>query len=479
MDIRKPSHFWRVAAAIAGGLAIVLGIAAFSMQAEATRPIGEGELFVRDATQAAAMADSTDELKTVVRRIRNRLQIEAVSYVTANGVLFASTSPSQEGATLANGVLAFGLRSSRFAAVAAPIVGAITIDGVTEWEAGDVLYRVLQPTAGGALLLDYDISELLARRAGSQGISGTALRTGLLAAVLALVSTAALVGHYRTARRYREIARESELLRLHAAELEKTNYELDHARRRAEAALELAEETNRIRAEFVLMINHELRTPLTAVVTGADILRSEPELAAESRQDILDAMVTDGGRLEEIIDQMLVVARIENRGLNLEFSPAPSADICASIVSTHPELRHDGEHPTASPSVWTDPATLTQLVHSLADNAMTHGAQTVTLSCTAGVPFEPQIEVGGRPDNPITFIVSDDGPGIDPDFLPRIFEKFEKQSFSSGTGLGLYMARMVVDALRGSIAVDTSPRGTRVAVSIARADQPSLSGREL
>jgi len=479
LDVRKPSHVWRVAAAIAGGFAIVLGIAAFNTQAAATRPIGEGELFFRDASQAAAMVNDSKDLSVVVRRIRNELQIEAVSYVAANGVVFASTSASQEGASLGNGVLRFGLQGGRFVAVAAPIDAAITIDRVTEWQAGDVLYRVLQPAAGGALLLDYDISELLARRSANRGISGSALRAGLLAALAALLATGALIGHARTARRYREIARESELLRLHATELEHTNYELDNARRRAEAALELAEETNRIRAEFVLMINHELRTPLTAVVTGADILRSEPELPAESRQDILDAMVTDGARLEEIIDQMLVVARIENRGLNVEFSAVPGEDICTAIVSTHPDLHHADEHQFEIPAAWTDPTTLIQLVHSLVDNAITHGAENVALSCEAGVPFDPQVEVGERPHNPITFVVADDGPGIDPAFLPRIFEKFEKQSFSSGTGLGLYLARMIIDALCGSIAVATSPQGTRIAVSVARVDQPSMtrSGR--
>jgi two-component system sensor histidine kinase TrcS len=70
------------------------------------------------------------------------------------------------------------------------------------------------------------------------------------------------------------------------------------------------------------------------------------------------------------------------------------------------------------------------------------------------------LEHGERPRPAVYFIVADDGPGIDPAFLPRAFEKFEKNSSSSGTGLGLYMVRLMVDALGGSIGVSTSQEGT-------------------
>jgi len=62
--------------------------------------------------------------------------------------------------------------------------------------------------------------------------------------------------------------------------------------------------------------------------------------------------------------------------------------------------------------------------------------------------------------------VSDDGPGIDRRFLPRIFEKFEKSSFSSGTGLGLYLARMIIEAIGGSLSVQTSPAGSTFQISL-------------
>jgi len=74
------------------------------------------------------------------------------------------------------------------------------------------------------------------------------------------------------------MAFEAELLRQQSTELEQHNRQLAAAQAEAERALALAEEKNRIRAEFVLIINHELRTPLTTVVTGAELLNENPDL---------------------------------------------------------------------------------------------------------------------------------------------------------------------------------------------------------
>ncbi len=74
--------------------------------------------------------------------------------------------------------------------------------------------------------------------------------------------------------------------------------------------------------------------------------------------------------------------------------------------------------------------------------------------------------VGNEPSPALYFLVRDNGPGIDHDFLPRAFDKFEKQSRSSGTGLGLYLARLMAEAIEGSILVHTEPAGTTMAVAI-------------
>ncbi|MBK5266641.1 MAG: ATP-binding protein, partial [Acidimicrobiia bacterium] len=114
----------------------------------------------------------------------------------------------------------------------------------------------------------------------------------------------------------------------------------------------------------------------------------------------------------------------------------------------------------------TDPTSLVNLIQSLANNAFTHGAKNVGVTTSVDLPFQPMLEVGVRPESPVYVSIHDDGPGIDIGFLPRAFEKFEKQSRSSGTGLGLYIARLMTDALSGSILVTTSENGTNVAVAL-------------
>jgi two-component system sensor histidine kinase TrcS len=100
------------------------------------------------------------------------------------------------------------------------------------------------------------------------------------------------------------------------------------------------------------------------------------------------------------------------------------------------------------------------------DNALTHGATTIWVGCSNRAQIVPQLEVGERPETAVYITVADDGPGIQQAFLPRIFEKFEKSSFSPGTGLGLYMARMIIEALEGSLSVQTSPAGSTFQISI-------------
>lgn len=287
-----------------------------------------------------------------------------------------------------------------------------------------------------------------------------------VAVVLVAAASALAVARAGARRRMAEAAREAALLQQHSEELRRHNRQLDEARRQAERALALAEETNRIRSEFVLMINHELRTPLTSVVTGAELLADQPGLPPEERAAILRDVVREGRRLKELIAQMLMVARLENRGIHFITRPVAAGEILG-------RLQHITRHPVqdlATPlAVDTDPDSLVQLLASLADNALTHGAGRVQVRVAAQLGFEPQLTVGSLPAEAVWFLVEDDGPGIPPDFLPRAFEKFEKRGRASGTGLGLYLARAIAEGIDGCIAVQTGSGGTVMAVGVPAA----------
>jgi len=476
----RPSPWWIVAAAAALVTAVLLLGTSVLVQREADRPIGEGELFVVEAEAAQAIlmsnADTATTIDNAVRIIRNQLEIEAASVVDESGMVAASTSPTLVGTAVTNPFIAFAHTAQTFAAAAAPVSVPVVVDGVTMWDEGTTLYLVLRPLGDDrSLLLHYDISELLVRRSTAAGITSASLATAGLAIVLLLMSGVIVLGRIRANARFRTLAIESHLLEEHNAQLEDRNARLDDARRAAEEALQLAEEKNRIRAEFVLMINHELRTPLTSVITGARFLAEDtPRTAMEA--EILDAMLRDGERLDEMISQILAVARIENRGLTAVVTQTESREVWEAICDQLPptvETIHSAHLDDIT--VLTDATTLAQLIRSLVDNAFTHGANVVAVMTDNVTPPHEALRAGSPIHDGIQFHVIDDGPGIHPDFLPRAFEKFEKHGFSSGTGLGLYVARLMAEAISASISVASSSLGTTMTVTVPTATRRAVA----
>ena len=474
---------WTVAASACLAIAVVVGVAAALYQVGETRPRGEGELFQAEGDVAAAMVSGSGSeagsLDMTVRHIRNHLEIEAVGVIDDTGTFLASTSPNWEGSTLDPPLLSSMAADGRFGAATVRLSDPVSIDGVTEWEAGDALYQVVQPLDdGGALVLSYDVSGLLERRAAQAGVRTLTLVMAGAGSVMALAGTLLLVGRAGARRRVAQAAREAEQMQVYNRALELSNEELREAREQAEKALALAEETNRIRSEFVLMINHELRTPLTAVVTGAELL-DEGSLGDFDREQVLGDMVRDARRLQELIAQMLTVARIENRGLGYSLREVSLGEVMERIGHLRGERVSWDEYESwrrlsRDTLLRTDPDPLCHLVLSLADNAITHGASHVRLETTHHLPFHPEMHVGELPDDAVFLLLVDDGPGIDPTFLPRVFEKFEKQGRSSGTGLGLYLARLMVEAIDGAIVVRSGPEGTTMGVAVPTVPSRSM-----
>lgn len=453
-------------------MALALAVAALMFQQSATQPIGEGDLFKVDANLAAQSIEQAPALTTGVKTARNSLEIEAVSVVSTEGLIISSTSPNLVGSQISNPFLSSFIAQGRFAAIGTPIEAPILLDGVPTRDPGSVLYQVASPLDDGtSVLLHYDMSELFSRRATASGIQAETIQLGGASAIVAVIGLALAIGYTRATRRHQAMAKEADLLRAHAAELGATNAQLEQARYQAERALELAEEKIRIRSEFVLMINHELRTPLTSVITGAKLLRDE-HLGGQDRKRVLDAIVDDGSRLQEMIDQILAVARIENRGLAYELNEVSTTELIDTISSAN--ARIEPYEDIEGLRLRTDLGAMSLVISSLADNARTHGASSVKISIGSHRKVDPMVEVGEDPQPACFIAVADDGPGIDPEFLPRIFEKFEKSSFSPGTGLGLYMARTIIEALDGSISVETGSEGTtfEIAIPVVEAREP-------
>ena len=465
--LEQPTRPWLAAIGAALLVALFLAGSALLMVSRSFRPIGEGELLAGEARTAAhRIATTGDPIDQVIRHIRTELEVEAVATVDGDGTVVAATSETLVGSPV-HPLLAAMATNGSFAAVAVPLAQPVEIDGVVEWRPGDVLYQVIQPTGEESILLAFDLSEMLQRRAEATRISPLMVPAAIGAGIALLIAGLLAAAATRSRQIRREAALEAAYLQRRTTELEALNVELEQARADTQAALELAEEKNRIRAEFVLMINHELRTPLTGVVTGARVLATDDRLGPVERA-LIDDVVLGAERLESLIGQMLAVARVENRGLTAVPVDHRLETIAEVLGSAHERAQVIAD-PIAKRVVDTvraDTTTLTHLVASLVDNAYSHGANHVEVALTSELPGEAHHELGTRPEFGAYVVVVDDGPGIDPDFLPRAFEKFEKRSFNSGTGVGLYMVRLMAESMDASLSVFTSDRGTAIAVGL-------------
>ncbi len=191
--------------------------------------------------------------------------------------------------------------------------------------------------------------------------------------------------------------------------------------------LEAAEAQNR---RFVADVAHELRTPLAALVAEASILREHlGALPPESRR-AGELLVADVGRLRTLVDDLMEVSRFDARAEQIALEPVELGRLVRSVVAARlPEAR------VATPEVpfvvETDSRRLERILSNLLDNAREHaGGAAVEVSLTA--------ETGE-----IVLAVADRGPGVPPDRLERIFERFYKADPSrhgGSSGLGLAIA---------------------------------------
>lgn len=436
----------------------------FWTQYRSSKPIGDGEILEAGANRSAelwpALRAELGSIDRAVRSIRNTLDIEAVALIDVDGHVLASTSVNQVGQVFDDPVLLNHLEEGEFIAYTNPLSEPLLIDSEVRWPAEYPLYQVVAPVEEGALLLYYDLHALNLQTLRVSRLQAEAAALVVAALVAAFLLFSILRARMLAARR----AAAAQITEERSRELEVNNARLEEARGDAERALALAEETNRVRSEFVLMINHELRTPLTSVVTGARVLLEE--LPAEDREAILHDMIRDGERLADLMAQMLTVARLENRNRAFDLVNCRAEHLLDDLARA---CQLDGVELDRSLVAVTDRAGLLQVLMILIDNARKHGATNVRVRVGSLPLSGADLSLGHVPNPGVHWLVDDDGPGFDKSFLPEAFGKFSKGSRSSGTGLGLYFASMITKALRGSIAVRTGPGGTQVDVTVPAA----------
>jgi PAS domain S-box-containing protein len=230
------------------------------------------------------------------------------------------------------------------------------------------------------------------------------------------------------------------------------------ARAAAERAAEQAEESSRLKDEFLATISHELRTPLNAILGWTRILNSG-KLPPDDALKALQTVERNARAQAQLIDDLLDVSRIITGKLRMDVRPTnPAAFAEAAIEAIKPaavakDIRIRKVFDTDALAVAGDAVRLQQVVWNLLSNAVKF------------TPAGGQIEVTlRRIDSQVQLAVSDTGQGIAPEFLPHVFDRFRQADQAStrqhgGMGLGLAIVRHLVELHGGSVAAESAGPG--------------------
>jgi PAS domain S-box-containing protein len=219
-----------------------------------------------------------------------------------------------------------------------------------------------------------------------------------------------------------------------------------------------AQESTRIKEEFLATVSHELRTPLNAILGWARIVRSG-KLNEEERVKAIETIERNARAQAQLIDDLLDVSRIITGKLRMDVRPIdPNGFIEAAIDAVSPAAEAKGVRvqkimDTGNVSVPGDPTRLQQVIWNLLSNAIKFTPR--------GGHVQVRME---RVDSHLQIIVADNGQGIPEEFLPYVFDRFRQVDQSTtrhqgGLGLGLALVRHLVELHGGSVAVSSPGLG--------------------
>jgi signal transduction histidine kinase len=235
-------------------------------------------------------------------------------------------------------------------------------------------------------------------------------------------------------------------------------------------------EASEHKSRFLANVNHELRTPLSSIIGYARLLRRETkEQIISLQRENLEDLLRNAERLLGLIDSLLDLAKIEAGKMVVQVEPVKIDELLqGAAVTIEPMLNKDcvrlvRDVPANMGSVQTDPEILRQIIFNLLGNA---------------VKFTDRGEIrisACRENGHLKLAVADTGIGIEVADFERIFEAFDRGRLTSGgnhrgTGLGLAIVKRLVDALGGSIAVDSRlGEGSKFTVTLPINGSKSIS----
>ena len=256
-------------------------------------------------------------------------------------------------------------------------------------------------------------------------------------------------------------------------EIERLYDELRMAFEQASEA-EALRRSEKLKSALLDAVTHDLRTPLTSIKASVTTLLDDANqtmLDSESREEFLDIINEETDRLNDFIEGMVGIAKIEADALNLARRSSPVDEIVAIAAQRAEKLMGDRklqvDMPDEPPNVYADAASVAEVLFTLIDNAAKYS------------PDDTRIRISvSRAADAVELSVDDQGRGIPPEMRDKIFDKFvrlEEQDIhrtGSGLGLGLAIAKGIVESQGGTIAASDGSDGftTRFTVTLPAAE---------
>jgi signal transduction histidine kinase len=355
------------------------------------------------------------------------------------------------------------------------VTGEVTVEGVNlgvlppdtpgrvpRWGViGNNVWASIPTDEGGSLIVLYPsptrgaLGRISATLGFLQSVWWQFMLAGAIAAVIALVMARWLArGMTQPLRDMADAARRMEIgdysTRVHTTTRDEVG-QLAAAFNRMSRELENLEASRR---DLVANVSHELKTPITAIRAHLENLLDGVE---EPNPEILEIMLAQSERLGRLVEQLLDLSKLESGEVPLRREEVALAPLVAQVVSeievacTDRDVALTSDLPEDLPAIEADPERVHQVLFNLVDNAVRFTPE------GGAVRIEAQ-----RHDGSVLVSVADTGVGIPEEALPRLFERFYRVDSSrargdGGTGIGLAIARSVVEAHGGTIRAESEP----------------------
>ena len=327
----------------------------------------------------------------------------------------------------------------------------------------DLLGRMLESMQEGVLVLDRDLRILLINRAlremlllGSDVVGRLPIETIRNAELQAVLDAAASQG--------KPASGEVEIAGLGQRRFMVHSTPLGGEPRGLVAVFVDVTEIRKLetmRKDFVANVSHELRTPIAAVRSAAETARRAIEKDPEAAVRFVDMIERNALRLQELVEDLLELSRIESKQFKPKSEPVDIAEQAEQVLALFRDAAEKKRltmtlvAPPAPPVAHADKRAVEQVLTNLIENAVKYCRDSVSVTVRI-VEREGMFRVS----------VEDTGPGIDPKHLPRLFERFYRADKGrsrdmGGTGLGLSIVKHLVETMGGNVSVESAPgRGT-------------------